>query len=267
MSILQQIIASTEERVKRLKARYNSGYFSDSELFHSPTLSLVKYIGREDKNGIIAEFKRFSPSKGELNLYAKPEEVTLEYMRSGCSALSILTEPEFFKGNNEDLIKARKFNFCPILRKDFIIDPIQIFESRAIGADAILLIERVLSKAQISELKSAAEENGLEVLIELDRDSDSSKLPSKHYLYGINSRDLSSMTVDVRSLVELKNRFQLSGTLIAESGINSAKDVNFLRQNGFNGFLIGSKFMKDSNPGLACRDFCKQINRVKELVA
>ena len=260
MNILEKIIESTKIRVKSLNEKYNLKYFEESSMFRSPVVSLKHYVNRGDKNGIIAEFKRCSPSKGMLNAYAKVDETTLGYMRAACSALSILTEPEFFKGSNADLTLARKFNFCPILRKDFIIDPIQIYESRAIGADAILLIAKILSDEQINELKQCAMELGLEVLIEADEIGSIQKIDKTHPLIGINSRNLSTMEIDLKKMVELRKEFSENTTIIAESGIETVEQVNYLRTQGFSGFLIGSAFMKFSEPGKACYEFTKKLN-------
>lgn len=259
MGILEQIVASTQNRISALKEKYKTKYFEESDLFRSPIVSLKQYIYKPGKNGIIAEFKRNSPSKGMLNAYAKVDETTIGYMRSSCSALSILTEPEFFKGSNADLSLARKFNFCPILRKDFILDPIQIYESRAIGADAILLIAKILSKDQVLELTNCANELGLEVLLEIDEEKELEKINSKHHLIGINSRNLATMEIDFDKLVELRKQISSTNTIVAESGISNHDQVNFLREKGFNGFLIGSNFMKSSDPVKACADFAKSV--------
>lgn len=259
MNILDKIVDSTKLRVQTLKEKYKIKYFEGSDLFNSPTVSLQEYILKQNKNGIIAEFKRCSPSKGMLNAYAKVDEVTVGYMRSGCSALSIITEPEFFKGSSADLVLARKFNYCPILRKDFIIDPIQIFESRAIGADSILLIAKILSPAQILELTNCAKELQLEILFEVDDEATIEKILPAHALVGINSRNLSTMREDLSGIIDLKKRIPTDKTLVAESGISSAGDIEKLRLNGFTGFLMGTKFMRSSDPAKTCADLCKQI--------
>src|SRR5688500_15119050 len=144
MNILDQIIAHKRKEVSDRKSLYPVKLLEQSIFFSSPTVSLKKYVQRKDKTGIIAEFKRKSPSKGIINAHASVERTTIGYMQAGASALSVLTDKQFFGGSNEDLVVVRKFNFCPIIRKDFTIDEYQIVEAKSIGADAILLIAAVL---------------------------------------------------------------------------------------------------------------------------
>lgn len=257
--MLDKIIEATKKRADQLSQKYTFKYFEEMTLFQSPTISLKEYILKPEKNGIIAEFKRHSPSKGSLNNYALVSQTTVEYMRASCSALSILTEPEFFKGSNSDLIEARKFNFCPILRKDFIINPIQIFESRSIGADAILLIAKVLSKEQLKELYQCAKEIGLEIMIEINALDDLEKIDFEPEIIGINARNLSTMEIDSQKIIEIKNNILVDSVFVAESGISQAQQIISLKKNGFNGFLIGSHFMKSSDPGEACGKFCNEL--------
>ncbi|HYG50004.1 MAG TPA: indole-3-glycerol-phosphate synthase [Flavobacteriales bacterium] len=265
MNILNKIIESTQKRVDNLKNKYKKRFFEESELFHSPIVSLSEYLVKPGKNGIIAEFKRCSPSKGTLNAYATVSETTIGYMRAGCSALSVLTEPEFFKGKNEDLIQARKYNFCPILRKDFIIDPIQVYESRAIGADAILLIAKALSVEQVSELTACAHELDLEVLFEVDDPEGISKIGERHKVVGINARNLANMEENTQRFIELSRFIPGHKCLVAESGINHPPEINFLRRKGFQGFLIGTAFMRTADPGKTCQEFCKHLDCEKEI--
>jgi indole-3-glycerol phosphate synthase len=259
MTILDKILQSTQKRVDSLKSKYKPRFFEESALFHSPVVSLQNYLVKPGKNGIIAEFKRCSPSKGMLNAYALVSETTIGYMRAGCSGLSVLTEPEFFKGRNEDLMEARKFNFCPILRKDFIIDTIQLYESRAIGADAVLLIAKALSAAQLSELTACAQELNLEILLEVDDEDGISKITNNHSLIGINARNLANMEENTGKIIELSNFIGKEKLLVAESGINSPKEVRVLKKAGFEGFLIGSAFMRTSDPAKTCNEFCKNL--------
>jgi indole-3-glycerol phosphate synthase len=259
MTILDKIVESTKLRVQNLKDKLKLKYFEESELFNSPIVSLEQYLLKPGKNGVIAEFKRCSPSKGALNAYAKVSEVTVGYMRSGCSALSIITEPDYFNGSTADLVMARKFNYCPILRKDFIIDPIQIFESRAIGADAILLIAKILTPSQIIELTTCAKQLGLEILFEVDDQAGLEMILPEHTLVGINSRNLITMNENISQIIQLKEKVPNGKIIIAESGINSSNQISDLRNHGFKGFLIGTKFMQSSDPAKTCNDFCKEI--------
>jgi len=152
MNILDKIVAQKKTEITEQKSKYPVALLEQSIYMQSPTISLVEYIRRPDKSGIIAEFKRKSPSKPSINLYAEVEEVTMGYMQSGASALSVLTDNHFFGGSNKDLSTARKFNYCPILRKDFVIDEYQILEARSIGADAILLIAEILGPDDVERL-------------------------------------------------------------------------------------------------------------------
>ena len=156
MHILDKIVAHKKKEVERKKELFPKALLEQSIYYNSRPVSMSEYIRRSDKSGIIAEFKRRSPSKPEINLYADVEKVTLGYMQAGASALSILTDEHFFGGSSEDLKTARKFNFCPILRKDFIIDPYQIDEARSIGADAILLIAEILTLDEVKLLAKYA---------------------------------------------------------------------------------------------------------------
>src|SRR5580700_3378362 len=156
MNILDEIIANKKKEVEERKSLYPVKLLEKSIFFTSPVVSLKKYLLRDDKEGIIAEIKRRSPSKGVLNQHISIEKISIGYMQGGASALSVLTDTKFFGGTNEDLIIARKFNYCPILRKDFTIDEYQIIEARYIGADAILLLANVLTPAQVEAFTTLA---------------------------------------------------------------------------------------------------------------
>src|ERR1700749_3352019 len=176
MNTLNTIIEHKRKEVQEKKDLYPSKLLERSIYYNSPCVSLKKYLLRNDLTGIIAEFKRKSPSKGFINKYADIEKTTVGYMQAGASALSVLTDTNFFGGKNEDLSLARKFNFCPILRKDFTVDEYQVIEARSIGADAILLIAAVLSKEQIKNLTKLATDLGLEVLLEIHGEEELDKV-------------------------------------------------------------------------------------------
>ena len=157
-SILNKIIDYKKTEIEQRKALYPVKLLEQSIYFNTPTVSFTKFIKRKDKQGIIAEFKRKSPSKGIINNYADVEEVSIGYMQAGASALSILTDNHFFGGKNQDLSEARKFNYAPILNKNFIVDEYQIIEAKSIGADVILLIAECLDKKQIAAFTKLAKE-------------------------------------------------------------------------------------------------------------
>jgi indole-3-glycerol phosphate synthase len=232
--------------------------------FSSPTVSLKKYLTRKDKYGIIAEFKRRSPSKGIINAYADVEETSIGYMRAGASALSVLTDHRFFGGNNEDLKTARKFNYCPILRKEFIIDEYQLYEARSIGADAILLIAEILSGKEVIQLAEKAKELNLEVLMEVHSKNQLEKLNESIDLVGVNNRNLDTFEVDIQTSFELLNYIPSGLFKISESGISKPENVCQLKKAGFDGFLIGEHFMKSSHPGKSCLKFIEELKQLKD---
>jgi len=214
---------------------------------------------RPGASGIIAEFKRQSPSKGIINANAKVEEVTVGYMNAGASALSILTDNQFFGGNNEDLIKSRELNFCPILRKDFIVDPYQIIEAKSIGADAILLIAAILTPEETLHFATLARSLGLETILEVHGCTELSHLNNKISILGVNNRNLADFTVSLDISLSLSEFISDRILAISESGIHDPADVHLLKQAGYKGFLIGEQFMSAGDPASACQTFISQL--------
>jgi indole-3-glycerol phosphate synthase len=180
-------------------------------------------------------------------------------MQAGASAISVLTDMPFFGGKNEDLTAVRKNNFCPVLRKDFIVDEYQIIEARSIGADAILLIASVLSKEEIKCFTTLARSLGLEVLMEIHSKQETDKIGEFNNIIGVNNRNLSSMIIDLQNSSTLLPYIQSAEVKISESGIRMPEDVIELRTQGFDGFLIGSSFMKHSQPHLAFKQFMDEL--------
>lgn len=218
-------------------------------------------MSKKGSKGIIAEFKRQSPSKGIINKDADIKQVTEAYLNAGASAQSILTDTAFFGGSIMDLIEARTVNSnVPILRKDFIVDAFQIVESKAIGADAILLIAACLTAKELKQFGGLASDLGLEVLYEVHDRSDLDKLDVSQGLIGINNRDLKTFKVDLENSIEMVKELPSTTLKVAESGISDPKIVTGLRQYGFDGFLIGEQFMKSNDPGSACKDFIDQLD-------
>ncbi len=260
-TILDTIVAHKREEVEGRKALYPAKLLEQSLFFHTPTVSLRKYLLREDKTGIIAEFKRRSPSQQAINLYAKVEEVSIGYMQAGAAALSILTDERFFGGSAEDLREARRYNFCPILRKDFIIDPYQIIEARSWGADAILLIAACLKKAELQQLADFAHQLGMEVLVEIYEAEEIDRIPPGVDVVGVNNRNLRDFSVSIQHSLDLFDQLPAEAVKISESGIESPEAVMELRERGYRGFLIGTRFMQTAHPGRACREFIHQIER------
>lgn len=262
MHILDKIVNHKRKEVERNKSLYPAALLEQSICFESQTVSMTEYLKREDKSGIIAEFKRRSPSKPEINLYADVEEVTIGYMQAGASGLSILTDTHFFGGSNDDLNTARKYNFCPILRKDFIIDEYQVIEARSIGADAILLIAEILTAGQVRQLSKVAKSLKLEVLMELHSEDQIGKISENVDIVGVNNRDLKNFTTDINFSLALHDKLPKGLARISESGIHNLEDLVKLKQVGYDGFLIGEQFMINSDPGLACKIL---VDRLKKL--
>lgn len=265
MTILEKIVAHKVKEVEERSALFPTKLLEQSIYFGAPTVSMKTYLRRPDKSGIIAEFKRRSPSKGDINPYAKVEQVTIGYMQAGASGLSVLTDTHFFGGKSEDLREARKFNFCPILRKDFIIDEYQIVEARAMGADVILLIAECLEAQQVKDLAAFAKTLDLEVLMEVHSAEQLEKLSPDVDIVGVNNRDLATFTVSIDTSIQLFDAIPNDFVKISESGISDPNTIVKLKEVGFQGFLIGEHFMKTSDPAKACRDFIKRINNIEEL--
>jgi len=268
MSILDKILQHKTEEVAEKKSLYPVKLLERSIYFPTTCVSLTEYLKREDLHGIIAEFKRQSPSKGAINVYANIEEISIGYMQGGASALSVLTDEHFFGGSSKDLTTARTYNYCPILRKDFIVDEYQIIEAKSIGADAILLIAAALKPEQCTQLAEFAKNLGLEVLLEVHNDEEARNYPNQFVdVVGVNNRDLKSFEVSLDTSHKLSQIIPADFVKISESGINTVKDIVELRQSGFEGFLMGERFMREANPAQACSQFIDQLpKRSKSLV-
>jgi indole-3-glycerol phosphate synthase len=260
-TILQKIIESKRSEVDERRSLYPVKLLERSIYFETKPLSLKKYLLRSDLNGIIAEFKRKSPSKGIINEFADVQSVTLGYMQAGASALSVLTDTTFFGGSNKDLTEARRFNYCPILRKDFIIDEYQVIEAKSIGADAILLIAQILTRHEIDKLGRLAYTMGMEVLLEVHDEEDLDKMPDFEVIAGVNNRNLKTMTTSLENSLKMAEKLPPSHLKVAESGISSASDIKLLKDAGYNGFLIGEFFMQHARPHQACRKMISELHK------
>jgi len=260
MNILDKIIATKRVEVDRQKEKINLAKLEASPFLGRTCNSLKANLLKPGSSGIIAEFKQKSPSKGEINFKVKVEEVTKDYANAGVAGISVLTDYEYFGGTLENLIKARKTNpETPILRKDFMIDSYQIYEAKAHGADVILLIAACLEKEQAELLAKKAKQLGMEVLMEVHNAEELEKVNDFVDIVGVNNRDLKTFTMDVETSVRLSKLIPDKFVKISESGIDSAKTIQYLRENGFKGFLIGETFMKTENPGAACKKFIEEL--------
>lgn len=263
MNILDKIIAHKKSEIAEKSSLVPVKLLEQSIYFDSSAVSMKEYIRHEDKTGIIAEFKRKSPSKGPINTTASVETVSIGYMQAGSSALSILTDKEFFGGKNEDLTTARKFNFCPILRKDFIIDEYQIIEAKSIGADCILLIAAALEPKRLKELAVFSHSLGMEVLMEVHAGDELDASLNEHLdLIGVNNRSLKTFEVSLDTSFDLVERIPSEFIKISESGISRPETLVDLKKAGFDGFLIGENFMKSARPEQAAYNFMHEYRRL-----
>ena len=258
MNILDKIIAHKQIEVANAKEKIPVDELMRSEFFNRPTFSLKQFLLDETKTGIIAEFKRRSPSKGIINDTADVAEVTAGYTLHGASCLSVLTDEHFFGGAASDLKKAR-VNNIPILRKDFMINEYQVIEARAMGADVILLIAACLTPARVKELASFAKHLQMEVLLEIHTEEELQHICAETEIVGVNNRDLKTFTVDISRSVELSKKIPADKIKIAESGISDVETICILRRAGFKGFLIGENFMKQPDPTIAFASFVQQL--------
>jgi indole-3-glycerol phosphate synthase len=264
MTILEEIIANKKTEVEERKSLYPVKLLERSVYFPGKVISLKHYLNRKDKCGIIAEIKRRSPSKGIINQHVSIERTSIGYMQAGAAALSVLTDEKYFGGSNADLTTARNFNFCPILRKDFIIDEYQIIEAKSIGADVILLIPAVLDPEKLKKLAVFARSLGLEVLMEVHNEEELRiNLHTEIDIIGVNNRDLKTFEVSIRNSIHLADKIPASYMKISESGISDPAAILELRKYGFQGFLMGEYFMQHSRPEKQCAAFIQKI-REKE---
>jgi len=257
MTILDTIIAHKKNEVSRVKDLIPVGQLERAQYFGRECYSARQFIGRDDKSGIIAEFKRSSPSRGVINEAASVRDVTTGYASAGASCLSVLTDQKFFGGCAADLKEAREYNSIPILRKDFIVDEYQVIEAKAMGADMVLLIAECLTAQQVKQLAALARSLGMEVLMELNQAEEIDKVCPELDLVGVNNRDLRTFKVDINRSVEIGGLIPPGFVKVSESGLGNVEDVQRLRQCGFEGFLMGEAFMRTTNPAMAFSQFVK----------
>jgi indole-3-glycerol phosphate synthase len=259
VNILEQIIAAKKVEVAERKRKYPIAELVQQPLYQRNTFSISQNIRTANGIGIIAEFKRKSPSKGIINGTAQVEDVAKAYAAAGVSAISVLTDEIYFGAYSIDFALARKSVAVPLLRKDFIIDAYQVHETKAMGADVMLLIAANLEVAQCHELAALAKSIGLEVLLELHTEQELDYINDSVDLVGINNRNLKTFEVDLDHSIRLAAQIPNQFIKIAESGISDIQNILLLQKAGFQGFLIGENFMKTSSPGAACQNFIQQL--------
>ena len=252
MDILEQIVANKR---RELAAAGDKVSFPAPD---TPMRSLRKAL-LASPTGIIAEFKRKSPSRGWIHPDAVPEEVVPAYAAAGAAALSVLTDEEYFGGSLDFIRRVRPLVDIPILRKDFIIDPRQLQEARSAGADAVLLIAACLEHIECAALIDGAHRLGLEVLLEIHGEKELDYITPEVDVVGVNNRHLGTFVTDVATSFQmvplLRARMGKDTPFISESGISDPKTVRDLRAEGYRGFLMGENFMKQQEPGAALADF------------
>lgn len=259
--VLDEIIAWKRIEVAKSKEIVSPPalYKKVETMLNTDTRSMKDSIMTSD-SGIIAEFKRKSPSKGWINEEAKPSIIPLEYEKNGAAALSVLTDEKYFGGTDDFIFQARRSGVeIPILYKNFIIDEYQLFQARLCGASAALLIAADITKLECRSLLHTAHEIGLEVLLEMHNERDFEYAELEPDMYGINNRNLGSFITDINNSIRLAEQLPKDVCRVSESGISSPETIKILKQVGFKGFLIGESFMKTSNPGKALNDFIKAL--------
>jgi indole-3-glycerol phosphate synthase len=260
MNILDKIVINKKQEVAAVKAKTTYAELEQSPLFHRETYSFRDFLLDPNRTGIIAEFKRRSPSKGIINDKVKVEDVTTGYTAAGASALSVLTDQDFFMGADIDLTNARAVNQIPILRKDFMIDEFQIVEAKSLGADIILLIAAILTPEEIKQMAALAKSLGLNVLLEVHNLEELQRsITADLTAIGVNNRNLANFTVSVETSFQLFEHIPQEFLKISESAISNTDTIKKLKAAGFNGFLIGENFMKEEDPGAAMGEFVKGL--------
>ena len=244
MDILQEIVATKREELERMRRKKPS----------------LREALLQSETGIIAEFKRRSPSKGWIKEEGLASEIPLSYQQNGAAAISILTDKQYFGGHDRFIVEARQSGVTlPVLYKNFVIDEMQLYEAALCGASAVLLIAACLPKEKLRALLLKAHELGLEVLLEMHSEEELEYCELEPDVYGINNRNLGSFVTDVENSFRLAERLPKDAVKVSESGISRPETIRELRQAGFRGFLIGETFMKTPDPGKALKQFIEQI--------
>ena len=264
-SILDDIVANKRKEIERYKPLSSIERFRKEGFFWGiSNRSLKQSLLAEGSSGIIAEFKRKSPSKGWFKTKElEVEPVVRQYNDNGAAGISVLTDEDYFGGDLDDLIQTKVISDIPVLRKDFIVDEWQIAEAKAFGADAILLIAACLSPREVKQLVTFAKTIGLEVLLEIHNEDELAHICDEVDLVGVNNRNLKNFEVDIDTSLHLINMIPADKPAIAESGISKVETIVTLKKAGFRGFLIGETFMKEPDPGEAFSTFVNQLSAIE----
>jgi len=260
MTILDKIVARKKIEVQDAKEKVAEQELKNYPLFTRSCYSLRDSVLDPNKTGIIAEYKRASPSKGVINGTATVTEVVSGYQAAGASAISVLTDTDFFQGTLADLTEARAALTIPLLRKEFIVDSYQITEAKAYGADIILLIAACLDRQEIRDFSIYAKSLGLNVLLEIHNEEELNKsLFDSIDAIGVNNRNLKDFSVSLDHSYDLVHKIPQQYIKVSESGISDPATIKELKKAGFQAFLIGENFMKTDNPTQAIVDFSQQL--------
>jgi len=258
MNILERIVADKRVEVNFKKSILPLNYLRKSPMIQRDAHSLKDSL--RVRSGIIAEFKRRSPSKQVINQTSSVVEVAKGYQEAGASGISVLTDTKYFGGALDDLLQVRSVVQIPVLRKDFMIDPYQLFEAKAFGADVILLIAAVLKPEQVTALSGLAHDLGMEVLLEVHNEDELMRSDLTHVdLVGVNNRNLKTFEVSLETSKSLSEIIPDGKLFVSESGISDPNAIRELGEYGFKGFLIGENFMKTEDPGAAAKVFINAI--------
>tara|TARA_B100000945_G_scaffold72930_1_gene55733 strand:- start:4518 stop:5309 length:792 start_codon:yes stop_codon:yes gene_type:complete len=259
MKILDKIVEDKKIEINKLLSNSSISKLENSHLFSRKCISLKESI-KNNNSGIICEFKRRSPSNQNINYISSLSDVVSGYEEAGAAGLSILTNKKYFDGDTLDIIDIRDISNLPILRKEFIISEYQVIEAKSIGSDAILLIASILSKEEIISYSSLAKSIGLEVLLEIHSEDELYKISGDDIdIVGVNNRNLDTLEIDLNNSIELYGKIPSKFVKISESGISEFESILKLKEVGYNGFLIGEKFMKTNNPMESAYNFIKKI--------
>ena len=259
MKILDKIVEDKKIEINKLLSNSSISKLENSHLFSRKCISLKESI-KNNNSGIICEFKRRSPSNQNINYISSLSDVVSGYEEAGAAGLSILTNKKYFDGDTQDIIDIRDISNLPILRKEFIISEYQVIEAKSIGSDAILLIASILSEEEVIGYSSLAKSIGLEVLLEIHSEDELYKISGDDIdIVGVNNRNLDTLEIDLNNSIELYGKIPSKFVKISESGISEVESILKLKEVGYNGFLIGEKFMKTNNPMESAYDFIKKI--------
>lgn len=260
MNILEKIIADKKKEVALKKSIIPLEAWKRMPFYNEERISLKGSLLEGNSTGIIAEFKRKSPSKGIINNNADIADVVSAY-DTYAAGISVLTDELYFGGTNDDLLIARSIVSVPLLRKDFIIDEYQLYEARGIGADVILLIASNLTKLEVKRFAAKSKVLGLEVLLEIHNEEELDHICDEIDFVGVNNRNLKTFEVDINTSLQLFPLIPKDKLAIAESGISNVDTIVTLRNAGFKGFLIGENFMKEPDPAAAFEIFCMELQQ------